>query len=96
MAKRKCPKCNTSNRGDATYCRHCGEKLSSLNQQSASNTSKDEEGCLSTLFTGVAIIVSWILIGGGIVCVFSGMAEGLWLSGIGIIILVILNILGKT
>lgn len=27
MVRRKCPKCNTSNRGDATFCRHCGENL---------------------------------------------------------------------
>lgn len=92
MAKKKCPKCNTSNSGDATFCRHCGEKLMNQNQQNASIASNDEDGCLSVFF----IVISWILIGGGIGCVFSGMIDGLWLSGIGILILVVLNILGKT
>ena len=88
MARRKCPKCNTSNRGDAIYCRHCGEKLINLNQQNTSNTSNGEKDALIEISGRVIASVLFMF---GIIVAFLGAPVGLVLSVFGILIAFMLN-----
>ena len=99
---KKCENCGYVGAYDDDYCIKCGHKYGTpvisncsdvSNQQNVSNASfQNEDGCL----TWGAIIFSWILMGGGIICMFSGMSEGLLLFGIGIFIIVVLYFFRQT
>ena len=65
MARRKCPKCNTSNRGDATFCRHCGESLPVEWKSSSSHSSSNG----AKIFLGILYVCGII---GAIALFFTG------------------------
>ena len=58
MAKKKCPKCNTSNSSDATFCRHCGESLlvewNKATNTSSSSSHRSSEG--AKIFFGILYV----------------------------------------